>query len=117
MLTNDQIGKNLANKPANRAPDGANITIDGFVYASREQIESFDQFNGACTYCNPPGIRRKHEFSDDSGSPSRLRISLWKPLVERLSARDEDINRDGSSLMLDGTRRSVTAIFLASPGR
>ncbi len=85
--------------------DGANITIDGFVNeAAWEQIESFDQF----TVLNPDTLQpARHQtqtriFYDDSGLyVAALMHQPVETLVERLSARDEDINRDGFSLMLD----------------
>ena len=85
--------------------DGANITIDGFVNeAAWEQIESFDQF----TVLNPDTLQpARHQtqtriFYDDSGLyVAALMDQPVETLVERLSARDEDINRDGFSLMLD----------------
>ena len=85
--------------------DGAKITIDGFVNETAwEQIESFDQF----TVLNPDTLQpARHQtqtrvFYDDSGLyVAALMKQPVETLVERLSARDEDINRDGFSLMLD----------------
>ena len=85
--------------------DDPQITIDGFVdEAAWEQIQVIDQF----TVLNPDTLepsRHKTQtriFYDDDGLyVAALMKQPVDTLVERLSARDEDINRDGFSLMLD----------------
>ena len=85
--------------------DAAQITIDGRIDEGVwGQIAPFDRL----TVLNPDTLEPgRHEtqtriFYDDDGLyVAALMKQPPATLVERLSARDEDINRDGFSLMLD----------------
>lgn len=85
--------------------DTPQITIDGHIDETAwQRVQAFDQF----TVLNPDTLEpSRHEtltriFHDDNGLyVSAVMKQPAATLVERLSARDEDINRDGFSLMLD----------------
>lgn len=85
--------------------DATQIAIDGSIDEDVwQQIPPFDRL----TVLNPGTLKpSRHEtqtrvFYDDKGLyVAALMKQPAATLVERLSARDEDINRDGFSLMLD----------------
>ncbi len=85
--------------------DAAQINIDGHINEDVwEQIAPFDRL----TVLNPDTLKPgRHEtqtrvFYDDKGLyVAALMKQPAATLVERLSGRDEDVNRDGFSLMLD----------------
>ena len=85
--------------------DAAQISIDGYIDEGVwAQIEPFDRLTVLDPDTLEPG---RHEtqtriFYDDNGLyVAAIMKQPAATLVERLSARDEDINRDGFSLMLD----------------
>ena len=85
--------------------DGTQIRIDGIIDESVwQQIAPFDRLRVLNPDTLEPG---QHEtqtriFYDDNGIYiAALMKQPPETLVERLSARDEDINRDGFSVMLD----------------
>ena len=85
--------------------DATQITVDGRIDESVwAQTEAFDRF----TVLNPdtlePGryeTQTRMFYDDDGLYVAAIMKQPAATLVERLSARDENINRDGFSIMLD----------------